>query len=221
MQECKLNHLNINAVEYCGTRPSGGICQLEILKNEGMKYDSFLLEIGCGPLMMGIPAMSYLDKNHYYGLEPNDWIVKQTLSIPENNYIYSLKNPVISNNDNFDASSFGIKFDFIYAHSIMSHASMYQLPLFLENSYNVIKLGGKLIFSLRLTTSNKYGNEGSDKETNSENWIYPGCSFFHQETVEKIALKFFKNVKLVPEYTELLTNNCKGVCHDWFVCTKL
>ena len=66
MQECKLNHLNINAVEYCGTRPSGGICQLEILKNEGMKYDSFLLEIGCGPLMMGIPAMSYLDKNHYY-----------------------------------------------------------------------------------------------------------------------------------------------------------
>lgn len=220
MQKCTQSAANTRAVDYCGTRSSGGVCQLEILKSQGMVSNSYLLEVGCGPLMMGIPAMTYLDNGHYVGIEPNGWIIEQTLSVPENNKIFTNRNPTILSTTDFDARSLDIEFDYVFAHSIMSHASANQLPMFLERCSDVLKPGGILIFSIRLTTPNQWGGEGAPEETNSSSWVYPGCSFFHKETVETHAHNFFDSIRLAPEFTEMLTRDCKGVCHDWFIARK-
>ena len=217
---CQMDHRNCDAVSYVGTRPSGGKAQLELLLLEGLQEDDYVLEIGFGALMSSIPIMSFLQTGHYAGIDPNGWLMEASLQIPENRAVVFEKQPVFLHNPNFDGSALMRAFDYIYAHSIMSHAAHWQLPLFLEKCASVLKEGGKVVFSLRLTETNEYGNEGADRETQAEEWVYPGVSFFHKETVIREASKWFSKVEHKKEFTRLLTEDSRGVCHDWFVAIK-
>lgn len=217
---CKMDHRNAEAVSYVGTRPTGGRVQLGLLILEGLQENDYVLEIGCGALMSSIPIMSYLDVGHFVGIDPNEWIRNTSLEIAENREIVAEREPLFLNIDDFDASSTGITFDYIFAHSIMSHAAHWQLPLFLENCAKVLKDDGKVIFSIRLTERNEYGNEGADRETRSEKWVYPDCSFFDKDTIIFEASRWFKGVEHKVEFTKYLTDDCKSVYHDWFVLTK-
>lgn len=217
---CQMDPRNQEAIDYVGTRPSGGRVQLELLLREGLQEKDYVLEIGCGALMSAIPIMSFLEMGHYIGIDPNTWLIDASLQIPENQAVISEKQPVFLHNYDFDGSSLGIAFDYIFAHSVMSHAAYWQLPLFLENCAKVLKEHGKVVFSLRLTEPNEYGGEGADRETQASEWQYPGCSFFDKDTVICQASKWFSKIEHKKEYTRLLTENSKGVCHDWFVLTK-
>ena len=217
---CQMDQRNHEAIDYVGTRSSGGRAQLELLLLEGLQENDYVLEIGFGALMSAIPIMSFLETGHYAGIDPNQWLMEASLQIPENRAVVLAKQPVFLCNYDFDGSSLGRTFDYIYAHSIMSHAAHWQLPLFLENCAKVLREGGKVVFSLRLTEMNEYGNEGADRETQANEWQYPGVSFFHKETVIREASKWFSHVELKKEFTRLLTENSRGVYHDWFVLTK-
>jgi len=75
-----------------------------------------------------------------------------SLEASENLKTVRQKLPVFLHNYNFDASSFGLSFDYIIAHSIMSHAAEWQrTPYVLENCSKALKPGGKVIFSMYLT----------------------------------------------------------------------
>jgi cyclopropane fatty-acyl-phospholipid synthase-like methyltransferase len=217
---CCVDERNQKAVEYVGTRPTGGGVQLELLQKEGLQPDDYVLEVGCGALLSAIPIMSFLEKEHYVGIDPNSWLREQTVLIAENRMVIEASKPLFLQRSDFDAQSTGIVFDFIFAHSIMSHAAHWQLPLFLENSAKVLKEGGKVIFSLRLTQPNEYGNEGADQETRANEWQYPGCSFFDEETVIREAGKWFHKVERKKEFTTLITSDDRSAFHDWFVLTK-
>jgi len=217
---CQIDHRNQGAINYVGTRSSGGRVQLELLQLEGLQESDYVLEIGCGALMSSIPMMSFLQTGHYVGIDPNKWLMEASLQIPENQAVVSEKKPLFLHNSDFDASSVNITFDYIFAHSVMSHAAYWQLPLFLENCAKVLKDHGTLVFSLRLTEQNEYGGEGADRETEANEWQYPGCSFFNKTTVIQLASKWFGVIEHKKEYTKILTEDSKGVCHDWFVLTK-
>lgn len=220
ISQCVMEDKNMQAIQYVGTRPSGGVIQLQLLQNEGLLNSHYVLEIGCGALMSAIPIMSYLNTGHYVGIEPNIWLIKQTLLIPENELIVKEKQPIFLNNTDFDASSSNITFDYVFAHSIMSHAAHWQLSLFFEKTSKVLKKNGKVIFSIRLTKPNKYGNEGASHETHAEEWQYPGCSFFDKSTVIREASRWFETIEQKEDFTAMLTEDQPGVCHDWFVLTK-
>src|SRR3990170_7454471 len=128
-RKCIVDDRNIQAVAYVGTRPQGGIVQLQLLQIEGLESHHYVLEIGHGALTAGIPIMSYLENGHYVGIDPNQWLMHQTLLITENQQVVKEKSPIFLYNTDFDASSCGIVFDYIFAHSIMSHAAYWQLPL--------------------------------------------------------------------------------------------
>ena len=217
---CKQDRRNARAVDYTGTRPTGGGVQLGFLIGEGLKPSDRVLEIGCGALASAIPIMSFLETGHYFAIEPNRWLIDASLNIRENRNVFNSRSPTIINNLNFDATSLGISFDYIFAHSIMSHAAHWQLPQFMENCSKVLKEGGKVIFSLRLTQPNPYGNSGSPEETKSPNWVYPGVSFFHLDTVMREGAKWYSKVEHRKDFTRRLTDDMKGVCHDWIVMTK-
>lgn len=219
-KQCIVNDKNIQAAQYVGTRPAGGIVQLKLLQMEGLQKDHYVLEIGCGALMTGIPIMAYLEKSHYVGIDPNPWLINQTLLIDENQQIVTEKKPLFLNNLNFEATSAGILFDYVFAHSIMSHAAHWQLPLFFEQTSKVLKRNGKVIFSIRLTEPNEFGNEGTSEETRAQEWQYPGCSFFNESTVIQEASKWFKSVERKKDFTATLTADDPGAFHDWFVLTK-
>lgn len=217
---CIMDERNIQAVEYVGTRPAGGIVQLQLLQHEGLQSNHYVLEVGCGALMSGIPIMSYLQNGHYVGIDPNPWLMNQTLLIAENQQVVKEKSPLFIATVDFDASSSNIIFDYIFAHSIMSHAADWQLSLFFEKTAQVLKKNGKLIFSIRLTESNEYGNTGALEATHAQEWQYPGCSFFDEETVVQEALKWFSTVERKKNFTAVLTADNPGAFHDWFVLTK-
>ncbi len=216
-----INSQNKKAIEYVGINHSEtGRAQLDILLNEGLKQNDYVLEIGCGALVAAIPIISFLYKKHYCGIEPNKWLIDSSLEIDQNKRIYDEKKPIFLHNLNFDASETNINFDYILAHSIMSHAAHWQLPLFLKNCSRVLKNGGKLIFSIRLTQPNEFGNPGSNEESKSDVWVYPSNTFFAKETIIKEAQKYFRTIRYEKSYTRLITASDKSAFHDWFVLIK-
>jgi histo-blood group ABO system transferase len=215
------NHLNQQAIVYVGnTYVENGRDQLVLLLKEGLKKTDYVLEIGCGALVAGIPIMSFLEKGHYFGIEPNKWLIDASLSIEQNRQIADLVCPQFLHNYEFDASKLNIEFDYIISHSIISHAAYWQLPLFLKNCAKVLKPGGKVIFSLRLTEPNKYGNKGAPTETKDIFWQYPGNSYFDKKTVIREASVYFSKIEQKELYTEIITASDKSAFHDWFVLTK-
>lgn len=217
---CQIDHRNLAVMKYVATEPSGGKVQLGLLLLEGLQKEDYVLEIGCGALMAAIPIMSFLEPGHYVGIDPNKWLMDDTLQLFENREVVDQKKPIFLHNMEFDATSLNCSFDYIFAHSIISHAADWQLLLFLKNCARVLKPNGKVVFSLRLTEANGYGGMGAHQETHAKKWQYPGCSFFDKESVVQAALKWFSKVEYKKEYTQLITADNPKACHDWCVLTK-
>jgi len=46
-----------------------GTLQFNFLLSRGLKPESYLLDIGCGSLRLGVKAIPYLERSHYLGIE--------------------------------------------------------------------------------------------------------------------------------------------------------
>ncbi len=217
---CVVGDRNRESVHYVGTQPISGRVQLELLLLEGLKKEHRVLEIGCGALIAAIPIMSFLEAGHYVGIDPNAGLIHNSSNVPENRVVVNEKKPNFLYFEDFDGSSKCTTFDYIISHSVMSHAAHWQLSLFLKNCSGVLKKGGKVIFSLRLTEPNEYGHKGALEETRSESWVYPDNTFFHKATVLEEAGKWFSNIEQKTEYTKLNVDADASACHDWFVLIK-
>src|SRR6185312_2619231 len=43
--------------------------QIEMLKRQGLRPEHRFLELGCGPLTVGVPLIQYLEPGHYTGVD--------------------------------------------------------------------------------------------------------------------------------------------------------
>lgn len=114
-----------------------GRLSLMVLLHAGLYPSHRVLEIGCGALRSGYWLIHFLNRNCYYGLEPNETMLSAGLLhiIPLHlltEYHYSGKNPRFHHNDQFDANVFNRKFDFFLACSIWSHAAKDQVKAMLD-----------------------------------------------------------------------------------------
>lgn len=227
-----INDKNQAAVNFVGTRQVSGLCQLTILKNEGMEPQHVLFEIGCGALVGSILFIRYLDENKYYGVDPNKWLRDDTLGIVANRDILE-KNPVFYSNSEFQPET-EIKFDYIFAHSIFNHAANWQWEYFLDNVKKYMKKNTVIVLSVLFADGNKYGNVGNKKTIWSE-WqsqkvitdkkgnkrgdgrggvAYKTIKFF-EDTCKKRSLK----VEIMEEYTKFYTTWKPQEHHDWIKIT--
>jgi hypothetical protein len=55
---------------------------------------------------------------HYYGIDPNQWLIDEGIRHELGTQIFEVKRPVFSNDTGFNLSVFGRKFDFLMAQSI-------------------------------------------------------------------------------------------------------
>ena len=204
---------------YVRSDKVSGQLQFELLKREGCKPYSKVLEIGCGCLHLGIPLLQYLDARNYVGIDPNEWLRNSAMKDHTVANLIEDKDARFLTADDFDASSLGTAFNLVFAHSVMSHFAHWQLEVFLRNTSKVLAPGGKIITSMALAEGNAYGNPGTPNKQDSmdEKWVYPGSSFFTMATVEKTAAKLGLTVKNVAEYTAFVTETQHDHCHDWLV----
>ena len=209
------------AIRYVGTNPGEGTAQLAILMYHGCKPSDTVFELGCGALIAGYPIMQYLDTGKYFGIEPNTWLVEDSLKIPQVKEIASQIRPRFVYNENFDGSEFKTKFDYIIGHSIFSHAAHWQWPLFLKNVEACVKPGSKILVSLHFTEGNKYGDAGyKGTELDFNEWVYPGISFFRKETIQNLAEKYGYNFKIDLVAPMLINIAHPGANHSWILLEK-
>lgn len=98
-----------------------GTLQFDFLKSKGLKPDSYLLDIACGSLRLGVKAIPYLEPEHYLGIEKEPGLVAAGLEKELDQDVRAAKRPRIVVSDSFAFSEFGQQADFAIAQSLFSH----------------------------------------------------------------------------------------------------
>jgi SAM-dependent methyltransferase len=138
--------------------------QFELLKSCGLRPSHSLLDVGCGSLRAGQFFIRYLDNGNYAGIEPNGKILYEGIKRNLRGVRIEEKNPAFSNNDQLRLSVFDRKFDFLLAHSILTHAAQHQIEMCFSEARKVMKPS-----SLLFANYNKGATDYSGTK-----WIYPG-----------------------------------------------
>jgi SAM-dependent methyltransferase len=154
--------------------------QFEMLKFWGMREDHYLLDIGCGSLSGGRFAIGFLAPGHYFGIEPQQWLIDEGLRREVGPGVIAAKRPQFSNDAAFNLSVFGRQFDFMVAHSILTHTSQTQMRQLLAAAARAMSPGA-IFLATYLQGDTDY--TGAD-------WIYPGVSFYTFATIEALAREY-------------------------------
>ena len=212
-----------DAKRYVDSDEVSGQLQVELLKREGCVPTSRVLEVGCGCLNMGIQLIRYLEKGNYVGIDPNEWLRQAALRAPDICRLVEEKQAKFLSMDDFDASNLGLKFDYIFSHSVLSHCAHWQLEQFLRHAAKVLAPEGRILASIRLAEGNPYGSPGTSNKNDSmhEEWQYPSASWFKLSTVVETADKQGLMAVHTPEYTEFYTKTRPRDSHDWIVFSRL
>jgi hypothetical protein len=98
-----------------------GKLQFDFLRSNGLKPESYLLDIACGSLRLGVKAIPFLDREHYLGIEKESGLVAAGLENELAKDIAVEKCPRIVISDSFEFEKIGQKADFAIAQSLFSH----------------------------------------------------------------------------------------------------
>ncbi len=112
-----------------------GSLQFDFLKSKGLKPESYLLDIACGSLRLGVKAIPFLEPEHYLGIEKESGLVAAGLENELAKHIRVAKRPKIVISDSFEFSKIGHKADFAIAQSLFSHLPPDLIALCFKNLY--------------------------------------------------------------------------------------
>jgi SAM-dependent methyltransferase len=139
--------------------------QFNLMTYLGLREFHYLLDVGCGSLRAGRLFIPYLLPRHYYGIEPEAWLIEEGIQNELGRDILQIKQPVFSHDSNFDCLRFNQRFDFVLAQSVFSHASQLQIKECLVKVEQCLHPSGVVAATFVKGTVNYQG----------ENWVYPDC----------------------------------------------
>lgn len=123
--------------------------QIDSLIAIGMKPEHKLLDIGCGPLRLGIQAIDYLNDGNFYGIDANPAYFELAPHLYKASGL-TKKYEMLLDSD-FSFHKFGTSFDFAIAQSVFTHLSSVQIMDCLKKLKGVMKKGGVLLFTNIIT----------------------------------------------------------------------
>jgi hypothetical protein len=151
--------------------------QFSLMTLLGLREHHTLLDIGCGSLRGGRLFLMYLLPDRYFGIEPNEWLVKEGLQREVGADLESRKRPRFLFNAEFGCGGFEQSFDFVLAQSIFSHASAGQIRRCLSEVRACLKPGA--IFAASFVEAND--------DYAGDTWVYPECIGYRMATIERLA----------------------------------
>ncbi|MGP0065152.1 MAG: class I SAM-dependent methyltransferase, partial [Isosphaeraceae bacterium] len=142
----------------------------------GLRSRHTLLDFGCGSLRAGRFLLTYLDPGNYYGIEPNQWLIKTSIETEFGEDLVRIKRPHFDDNQDFRVP-FDAKFDYILAQSIFSHTGTDLARQAIQNFSRALKDDGLIVATFVL----------GRRDPVEDRWVYPGCVTFRPGTVRRIA----------------------------------
>ncbi|MEC8243662.1 MAG: hypothetical protein VX038_02340 [Verrucomicrobiota bacterium] len=122
-----------------------GIWQIEALRSMGMQPEHSLLDIGCGPMRLGMHAVPYLNEGNFFGVDPYPPYQKLGSAIMSEVGCWKKYRTEISNK--FPFQEFERKINFAIAQSVITHLSLVQIDLLFKNLKDVMEKGGIFLFT--------------------------------------------------------------------------
>jgi hypothetical protein len=98
-----------------------GTLQFDFLLSKGLTPESYLLDIACGALRLGVKAIPFLEPDHYLGIEKEKGLVAAGFENELDKEVRAKKRPRIVISDAFEFGKIGQKADFAIAQSLFSH----------------------------------------------------------------------------------------------------
>lgn len=158
-----------------------GAVQFCVMTMMGLREHHYLLDIGCGSLRGGRLFIPYLLRGHYFGVEREDWIVKQGIKNQLGNTILMVKNPTFSYRDVgaedlvLDLREGG--FDYVLAQALFCHLTLAEIRRCIEQASLVLKAHGQFVASF---------HEGETDDPRTE-LTYPEVALYTIESIRRWA----------------------------------
>lgn len=151
--------------------------QFSLMTLLGLRQDHALLDIGCGSLRGGKLFIVYLLPGRYFGIEPEEWLVREGLERELGRELAQAKRPEFRFSSEFPCTDFGVQFDYVLAQSIFSHASVAQIRRCLTEARAAMKPAAIFAASF-LEGEDDYGGDA---------WVYPDVVRYRASTIERLA----------------------------------
>jgi SAM-dependent methyltransferase len=149
-----------------------------LLTTLGLRQHHSLLDVGCGSLRIGRLLIPYLNRGKYFGVEPNEWLVREGIKRELGDALLHIKCPTFFFSDSPDMIARADSlFDFVLAQSIFSHCGLDLIKNWLSAISRSLAQNGALIATFLI------GEEDSPKM----GWIYPDCVNYRPATLEQAA----------------------------------
>jgi SAM-dependent methyltransferase len=109
--------------------------QLAFLIGQGLKPDHRVLDIGCGSLRFGVPAVRYLDAGNYFGTDISQSLINAGYDreLTPANLANKLPRANLVTDGNFAFSGVPNQIDYVVAQSVFTHLPLNHVRLCLTN----------------------------------------------------------------------------------------
>ena len=219
-----------------------GISQFHTLLRAGLRRSHQFLEIGCGTLNLARYLVPFLNVGNYVCVEPNEWLVQSSLQRGEEvpggeDLLFTMlrrKAEFIHRYD-FNGSSGDRKYDFIFLHSVLSHASVSQLSQFMKVTKELLSPGGLSLASLCFCfpcedeeSRLEYEKSGRKdaafmdqcEESYDTEWVYPYVSWWNPGRLRSLGLSSGIDVAWRNDIRKYMMSRNPLDSHDWIALRR-
>lgn len=151
--------------------------QFKLLTTLGLREHHSLLDVGCGSLRAGRLFIPYLLSGRYFGIEPEEEVLRAGISGEIGEDLVRLREPTFAHVDDFDLTVFGRSFDFLLAQSIFSHATADQVRRCVTSAREVMHESSVFVATYI----------PGDADYDGDVWVYPGKVNFRPEFFQELA----------------------------------
>lgn len=161
--------------------------QVTLLLAAGLEETHHLCDVGCGSLRAGRMLIPYLRPGHYFGIEPEKWLVEEGMERELGQGIMKAKHPSFRFVADFSLQGFGTNFDFVVAQSVFSHTFPDLLRLGLRNIAGSLSPSGMLFVTWNEAAPSAGGPKlGPDSQVLPNGWIRKGIHTYSWQEMQGI-----------------------------------
>lgn len=149
-----------------------------LLTTLGLRQDHRLLDVGCGSLRIGRLLIPYLNRERYFGVEPNEWLVEEGIKREIGEALLDIKRPTFFFSDSPAVlARTDMSFDFVLAQSIFSHCGIDLIGDWISGISRSLTPSGVLLATFL----------PAEKDDTRMGWVYPECVSYRPATLKRIA----------------------------------